>query len=44
ALAQQCSNELLQSELKRTQINTACFVESLPSDSGPAAVKIAQEF
>lgn len=41
ALAQQCSNELLQSELKRTQINTACFVESLPLDSGPAAVKIA---
>ncbi|PWA87400.1 exocyst complex component SEC5 [Artemisia annua] len=41
ALAQQCSNELLQSELKRTQINTACFVESLPLDSGPAAVKMA---
>ncbi|KAK9069654.1 hypothetical protein SSX86_011558 [Deinandra increscens subsp. villosa] len=39
ALAQQCSNELLQSEIKRTQINTACFVESLPLDPGPAAVK-----
>ncbi|XP_076938184.1 exocyst complex component SEC5B-like [Bidens hawaiensis] len=32
ALAQQCSNELLQLELKRTQVNTACFVESLPLD------------
>lgn len=41
ALAQQCSNELLQFELKRTQINTACFVESLPLDPGPAAAKIA---
>ncbi|KAI3676022.1 hypothetical protein L1987_85618 [Smallanthus sonchifolius] len=41
ALAQQCSNELLQSELKRTQINTACFVESLPLDPGPTAVKAA---
>ncbi|KAI7746115.1 hypothetical protein M8C21_031836 [Ambrosia artemisiifolia] len=39
ALAQQCSNELLQSELKRTQINTACFVDSLPLDPGPTAVK-----
>ncbi|XP_071701339.1 exocyst complex component SEC5B-like [Rutidosis leptorrhynchoides] len=39
ALAQQCSIDLLQSELKRTQMNTACFVESLPLDSGLAAVK-----
>ncbi|KAL8205889.1 hypothetical protein R6Q57_009440 [Mikania cordata] len=39
ALAQQCSNELLLLELKRTQINTACFLESLPLDPGPAVVK-----
>ncbi|KAM0064308.1 putative cullin repeat-like-containing domain superfamily, exocyst complex component EXOC2/Sec5 [Helianthus debilis subsp. tardiflorus] len=39
ALAQQCSNELLQSELKRTQINTACFVDLPPLDPGLTAVK-----
>ncbi|XP_023748778.1 exocyst complex component SEC5A isoform X2 [Lactuca sativa] len=38
ALAQQCSSELLQLELKRTEINTACFGESLPLESGPVVV------
>ncbi|KAK6131022.1 hypothetical protein DH2020_035233 [Rehmannia glutinosa] len=33
ALAQQYSSELLQAELERTRINTACFVETLPLDS-----------
>ncbi|XP_071725527.1 exocyst complex component SEC5A-like [Rutidosis leptorrhynchoides] len=41
ALAQQCSHDLLQSELKRTQMNTACFVESLSLYSDPATVKAA---
>ncbi|KAI3770571.1 hypothetical protein L6452_01709 [Arctium lappa] len=36
ALAQQCSSELLQLELNRTRINTACFGESLPLDSTAA--------
>ncbi|CAK9134708.1 unnamed protein product [Ilex paraguariensis] len=30
ALAQQYSSELLQAELERTRINTACFMESIP--------------
>ncbi|KAI3752527.1 hypothetical protein L2E82_24561 [Cichorium intybus] len=34
ALAQQCSIELLQLELKRTEINTACFGESIALESG----------
>ncbi|KAH6789155.1 Exocyst complex component SEC5 [Perilla frutescens var. frutescens] len=41
ALAQQYSSELLQSELERTRINTACFVESLPLDSLPESAKAA---
>ncbi|KAL0365954.1 UNVERIFIED_CONTAM: Exocyst complex component SEC5A [Sesamum radiatum] len=41
ALAQQHSSELLQSELERTRINTACFVESLPLDSVPESAKAA---
>ncbi|KAG6774330.1 hypothetical protein POTOM_021683 [Populus tomentosa] len=41
ALAQQCSSELLQSELERTRINTACFVESIPLDSVPESAKAA---
>ncbi|XP_042063978.1 exocyst complex component SEC5A-like [Salvia splendens] len=41
ALAQQYSSELLQSELERTRINTACFVESLPFDSIPESAKAA---
>ncbi|KAL5714951.1 Exocyst complex component S5A [Ranunculus cassubicifolius] len=41
ALAQQYSSELLQGELERTRINTACFVESLPLDSVPQPVKSA---
>lgn len=41
ALAQQYSSELLQSELERTRINTACFVESLPVDSIPESAKAA---
>ncbi|KVH88112.1 Cullin repeat-like-containing domain-containing protein [Cynara cardunculus var. scolymus] len=36
ALAQQCSSELLESELNRTRINTACFGDSLPLDSTAA--------
>ncbi|XP_010537274.1 PREDICTED: exocyst complex component SEC5A isoform X2 [Tarenaya hassleriana] len=30
ALAQQCTSEMLQSELERTRINSACFVEPIP--------------
>uniref|UniRef100_P0DXK0 Exocyst complex component SEC5A n=1 Tax=Nicotiana benthamiana TaxID=4100 RepID=SEC5A_NICBE len=41
ALAQQYSSELLQSELERTRINTACFVESIPLDSVPESAKSA---
>ncbi|KAF9601289.1 hypothetical protein IFM89_018399 [Coptis chinensis] len=41
ALAQQYSTELLQAELERTRINTACFVESIPLDSVPEPVKSA---
>ncbi|KAL0391817.1 UNVERIFIED_CONTAM: Exocyst complex component SEC5B [Sesamum radiatum] len=41
ALAQQYSSELLQAELERTRINTACFVESLPLDSVPESAKAA---
>ncbi|CAO2834080.1 unnamed protein product [Amaranthus hypochondriacus] len=40
-LAQQCSSELLEAELERTRINTACFAESLPLDSVPEPVKSA---
>ncbi|KAF6163401.1 hypothetical protein GIB67_029250 [Kingdonia uniflora] len=39
ALAQQYSSELLQAELERTRINTACFMESLPLDAVPEPVK-----
>ncbi|KVI01640.1 hypothetical protein Ccrd_020082 [Cynara cardunculus var. scolymus] len=41
ALAQQCSSELLQSELERTRINTACFMESFPLEFAPESVKVA---
>ncbi|KAK4801667.1 hypothetical protein SAY86_022154 [Trapa natans] len=41
ALAQQYSSELLQSELERTRINTACFVESTPFDTVPEPAKPA---
>ncbi|GMN51854.1 hypothetical protein TIFTF001_020998 [Ficus carica] len=41
ALAQQCSSELLEAELERTRINTACFVELVPLDSVPEPVKSA---
>ncbi|XP_059287084.1 exocyst complex component SEC5A-like [Lycium ferocissimum] len=41
ALAQQYSSDLLQSELERTRINTACFVESIPLDSVPDSAKAA---
>ncbi|KAF7811742.1 exocyst complex component SEC5A-like isoform X1 [Senna tora] len=41
ALAQQYSSELLQSELERTRINTACFVESMPLGSVPGPAKTA---
>ncbi|EYU36852.1 hypothetical protein ABFS82_14G306300 [Erythranthe guttata] len=41
ALAQQYSSELLQGELERTRINTACFVETLPLDSVPESAKAA---
>ncbi|KAK4352531.1 hypothetical protein RND71_028049 [Anisodus tanguticus] len=40
-LAQQYSSELLQSELERTRLNTACFVESIPLDSVPESAKAA---
>ncbi|KAL6124779.1 hypothetical protein ACLB2K_077288 [Fragaria x ananassa] len=41
AHAQQYSSELLQAELERTHINTACFVESIPLDSAPESAKRA---
>ncbi|KAM0035591.1 putative exocyst complex component EXOC2/Sec5 [Helianthus debilis subsp. tardiflorus] len=41
ALAQQCSSELLQSELERTRINTACFMESFPLEFAPESGKVA---
>ncbi|XP_031389496.1 exocyst complex component SEC5A-like isoform X2 [Punica granatum] len=41
AFAQQYSSELLQSELERTRINTACFVESTPFDTMPERAKPA---
>ncbi|XP_042493291.1 exocyst complex component SEC5A-like [Macadamia integrifolia] len=41
ALAQQYRSELLQAELERTRINTACFAESIPLDSVPAPAKAA---
>ncbi|KAJ7969694.1 Exocyst complex component SEC5 [Quillaja saponaria] len=41
ALAQQYSSELLQTELERTRINTACFAESIPLDSVPEPAKAA---
>ncbi|KAL1820183.1 hypothetical protein ACET3Z_015052 [Daucus carota] len=39
ALAQQYSSELLQAELERTRVNTACFVESYPLDSVPESTR-----
>ncbi|KAJ4950271.1 hypothetical protein NE237_027103 [Protea cynaroides] len=41
ALAQQYGSELLQAELERTRINTACFAESIPLDSIPEPAKAA---
>ncbi|KAL3513878.1 hypothetical protein ACH5RR_026595 [Cinchona calisaya] len=41
ALGQHYSAELLQAELERTRINTACFVESIPLDSVPESAKAA---
>ncbi|XVE55160.1 hypothetical protein DITRI_Ditri03aG0137700 [Diplodiscus trichospermus] len=41
SLAQQYSTELLQAELERTRINTACFVESLMLESAPESAKAA---
>ncbi|KAJ4966376.1 hypothetical protein NE237_018225 [Protea cynaroides] len=41
ALAQQYSSELLQQELERTRINTACFSESIPLESVPKPAKAA---
>ncbi|KAG5527864.1 hypothetical protein RHGRI_028708 [Rhododendron griersonianum] len=41
ALAQQYSSELLQAELERTRINTACFVESIVLDSVPESARAA---
>ncbi|KAJ6391824.1 hypothetical protein OIU77_025730 [Salix suchowensis] len=43
-LAEQCSSELLQSELERTRINTACFIESIPLDSVPESAKAAYAY
>ncbi|GAB2270641.1 Exocyst complex component S5A [Dionaea muscipula] len=44
ALAQHYSSELLQAELERTRINTACFAESIPLDSVPEPAKSAYAF
>ncbi|XP_021903617.1 exocyst complex component SEC5A-like isoform X2 [Carica papaya] len=41
ALAQQYTSDLLEAELERTRINTACFVESLPLESAPESAKAA---
>ncbi|KAJ8771750.1 hypothetical protein K2173_026927 [Erythroxylum novogranatense] len=44
ALAQQCSSGLLQNELERTRINTACFAESMPLDLVPEPAKATYAF
>ncbi|XP_065880904.1 exocyst complex component SEC5A-like [Euphorbia lathyris] len=44
AFAQQCSLELLQAELERTRLNTACFSESIALDSAPDSAKAAHGF
>ncbi|XAR49648.1 hypothetical protein NMG60_11032913 [Bertholletia excelsa] len=41
ALAQQYNSELLQAELERTRVNTACFTESVPLDSLPESAVAA---
>ncbi|KAL8171929.1 LOW QUALITY PROTEIN: hypothetical protein V2J09_023733 [Rumex salicifolius] len=41
ALAQQCSSELLQAELMRTRLNTACFAEAVPLDSVAPRSKVS---
>ncbi|CAN6880530.1 unnamed protein product, partial [Brassica oleracea var. botrytis] len=41
ALTQQCSNELLQLELEKTRLNSACFVETSPLDSISPVAKFA---
>ncbi|CAI0377216.1 unnamed protein product [Linum tenue] len=43
ALAQQCSAELLQDELERTRMNTACFIEAVPLDTMPGSAKEAYD-
>ncbi|KAM7253170.1 hypothetical protein ACFE04_025788 [Oxalis oulophora] len=39
ALAQQYSSELLEGQLEKTRLNTACFVENLPVDTMPEPAK-----
>ncbi|KAL9679768.1 hypothetical protein QQ045_017635 [Rhodiola kirilowii] len=41
ALAQQYSSDLLQTELERTRVNAACFMESTPLDTVPESAKAA---
>ncbi|CAF2084688.1 unnamed protein product [Brassica napus] len=41
ALTQQCSNEMLQFELEKTRLNSACFVETSPLDSISPVAKFA---
>ncbi|CAH2036657.1 unnamed protein product [Thlaspi arvense] len=41
ALAQQCTSEMLQLELEKTRLNSACFVETVPLDSTPQVTKAA---
>ncbi|ESQ34678.1 hypothetical protein EUTSA_v10006745mg [Eutrema salsugineum] len=41
ALAQQCTSEMLQLELEKTRLNSACFVEIIPLDSTPPVTKAA---
>lgn len=41
ALAHQYSSELLQGELERTRINTACFADSILMGSVPESAKAA---
>jgi exocyst complex component 2 len=41
ALAQQYSSELLEGQLEKTRLNTACFIENLPVDTMPEPAKTA---
>ncbi|KAG7655047.1 Exocyst complex component EXOC2/Sec5 N-terminal domain [Arabidopsis suecica] len=41
ALAQQCTSGMLQLELEKTRLNSACFIETIPLDPVPPVAKAA---